>query len=98
MLQPISLHGKCCLAPRTLFNALLKPVPHYGQPQQRATPDDSSNARALLSVLFYDDRYNATRDRPTLAGKNIHLSLMANPSHLEAVTPVVIGKVRAKQH
>jgi len=39
-----------------------------------------------------------SRDRPTLAGKNIHLSLMANPSHLEAVTPVVIGKVRAKQH
>ncbi len=30
-------------------------------------------------------------------GKKIHLSLTANPSHLEAVDPVVIGKVRAKQ-
>ncbi|MBL4837513.1 MAG: 2-oxoglutarate dehydrogenase E1 component [Kordiimonadaceae bacterium] len=30
-------------------------------------------------------------------GNNIHLSLNANPSHLEAVNPVVIGKVRAKQ-
>ena len=30
-------------------------------------------------------------------GNNIHLSLTANPSHLEAVNPVVIGKVRAKQ-
>jgi len=30
-------------------------------------------------------------------GINIHLSLTANPSHLEAVNPVVIGKVRAKQ-
>ncbi len=30
-------------------------------------------------------------------GKNIHLSLTANPSHLEAVNPVVLGKVRAKQ-
>ena len=28
---------------------------------------------------------------------NVHLSLTANPSHLEAVNPVVIGKVRAKQ-
>lgn len=30
-------------------------------------------------------------------GKNVHLSLTANPSHLEAVNPVVMGKVRAKQ-
>ena len=30
-------------------------------------------------------------------GNKVHLSLNANPSHLEAVNPVVIGKVRAKQ-
>ncbi len=30
-------------------------------------------------------------------GNRVHLSLTANPSHLEAVDPVVIGKVRAKQ-
>lgn len=30
-------------------------------------------------------------------GNEIHLSLSPNPSHLEAVNPVVIGKVRAKQ-
>ncbi|WP_366654281.1 2-oxoglutarate dehydrogenase E1 component [Fodinicurvata sp. EGI_FJ10296] len=30
-------------------------------------------------------------------GSTIHLSLTANPSHLEAVNPVVVGKVRAKQ-
>ncbi|MDE3017302.1 MAG: 2-oxoglutarate dehydrogenase E1 component, partial [Pseudomonadota bacterium] len=34
-------------------------------------------------------------DRETPYGK-IHLSLLANPSHLEAVDPVVVGKVRAK--
>jgi 2-oxoglutarate dehydrogenase E1 component len=28
---------------------------------------------------------------------NVHLSLTANPSHLESVDPVVLGKVRAKQ-
>ena len=31
-------------------------------------------------------------------GKNVHLSLQANPSHLEVVAPVVIGRVRAKQN
>ena len=36
--------------------------------------------------------------RPTLSGKSVHLSLVANPSHLEAVNPVVEGKTRAKQH
>ncbi len=30
-------------------------------------------------------------------GKAVHLSLTANPSHLEAVNPVVLGKTRAKQ-
>jgi 2-oxoglutarate dehydrogenase E1 component len=30
-------------------------------------------------------------------GNKVHISLTANPSHLEAVNPVVLGKVRAKQ-
>ena len=35
-------------------------------------------------------------DRTTSDGKTIHLSLAANPSHLEAIDPVVIGKCRAR--
>ena len=38
----------------------------------------------------------ASSDR-TFDGNVVHLSLTANPSHLEAVNPVVLGKVRAKQ-
>ena len=38
----------------------------------------------------------ASSDR-TFDGNTVHLSLTANPSHLEAVDPVVLGKVRAKQ-
>jgi 2-oxoglutarate dehydrogenase E1 component len=33
----------------------------------------------------------------TRVGSDVHLSLTANPSHLEAVDPVVEGRVRAKQ-
>eukprot|EP01062_Namystynia_karyoxenos_P082975 TRINITY_DN944_c0_g2_i1.p1 TRINITY_DN944_c0_g2~~TRINITY_DN944_c0_g2_i1.p1 ORF type:complete len:1042 (+),score=381.08 TRINITY_DN944_c0_g2_i1:85-3126(+) len=36
-------------------------------------------------------------DRQTRAGVPIHVSLVANPSHLETVDPVVAGKARAKQ-
>lgn len=32
-----------------------------------------------------------------IAGKKMKISLTANPSHLEAVDPVVLGRVRAKQ-
>ncbi|MBT7267800.1 MAG: 2-oxoglutarate dehydrogenase E1 component, partial [Rhodospirillaceae bacterium] len=38
----------------------------------------------------------ASADREFTEGK-MHLSLTANPSHLECVNPVVLGKVRAKQ-
>ncbi|MDH3453761.1 MAG: 2-oxoglutarate dehydrogenase E1 component [Desulfuromonadales bacterium] len=42
----------------------------------------------------YHKGYSA--DIPMPSGHNIHLSLAANPSHLEAVDPVVIGKCRAR--
>jgi 2-oxoglutarate dehydrogenase E1 component len=40
---------------------------------------------------MYHRRINRVTDR------NITLSLMANPSHLEAVDPVVQGKTKAEQ-
>ncbi|GME72460.1 unnamed protein product [Ambrosiozyma monospora] len=36
--------------------------------------------------------------RPTTSGKTVNLSLVANPSHLEAEDPVVLGRTRAIQH
>jgi 2-oxoglutarate dehydrogenase E1 component len=38
---------------------------------------------------------HATR---VLHGKTVHMNLAANPSHLEAVNAVVVGKARAKQY
>jgi len=36
-------------------------------------------------------------DYTTSSGRDVHISLTANPSHLEAVDPVVEGRARAKQ-
>src|SRR5262249_24195330 len=39
-----------------------------------------------------------SRDHTTATGRTVHLSLAPNPSHLEAVDPVIAGIVRAKQN
>lgn len=47
-----------------------------------------------------DVKYHLGMSYDRAAGKTnkiVHLSLVANPSHLEAVNPVVMGKTRAKQ-
>lgn len=45
-----------------------------------------------------DVRYHLgySGDWKTAAGKSVHLSLCFNPSHLEFVSPVVLGRLRAK--
>jgi 2-oxoglutarate dehydrogenase E1 component len=54
-----------------------------------ATPDDIQGSG--------DVKYHmgASSDRE-FDGNNVHLSLTPNPSHLEIVNPVVLGKVRSK--
>ena len=53
------------------------------------TPEDIAGSGDVKYHL------GASSDR-AFDGNNVHLSLTANPSHLEAVDPVVLGKSRAK--
>jgi 2-oxoglutarate dehydrogenase E1 component len=55
-----------------------------------ANPDDVEGSGDVKYHL------GASSDRD-FDGNNVHLSLTANPSHLEIVDPVVLGKARAKQ-
>ena len=54
------------------------------------TPDDVGGSGDVKYHL------GASSDRE-FDGNRVHLSLTANPSHLEAVDPVVLGKCRSKQ-
>jgi 2-oxoglutarate dehydrogenase E1 component len=55
-----------------------------------ATPDEVEGSGDVKYHL------GASADRE-FDGNKVHLSLTPNPSHLEIVNPVVLGKVRAKQ-
>lgn len=54
-----------------------------------ATDEGSGDVKYHLGMNF---------ERPTPSGKRVQLSLVANPSHLEAEDPVVLGKTRAILH
>jgi 2-oxoglutarate dehydrogenase E1 component len=57
--------------------------------------DDDPEAYVGRGDVKYHLGYSL--DRETASGKNIHMTLAFNPSHLEWVNPVVEGRVRAKQ-
>ena len=56
-------------------------------------PANPENAGGSGDVKYH---MGASSDRE-FDGKTVHLSLSPNPSHLEIVDPVVVGRVRAKQ-
>ncbi len=56
----------------------------------------SSNPEEIEGSGDVKYHLGASADRE-FDGNSVHLSLTANPSHLEAVNPVVLGKARAKQ-
>src|SRR3989440_590408 len=53
--------------------------------------------RSVLGAGDVKYHVGATGSYVTSAGKKIGIHLVSNPSHLEAVDPVAVGRVRAKQ-
>ena len=76
----------------TLFNIVRKPATaifsEFGGSSFK--PDDVQGSGDVKYHL-------GTSTDVDIAGRSVHLSLQPNPSHLEAVDPVVVGKVRARQ-
>uniref|UniRef100_A0A7S1V5I3 Transketolase-like pyrimidine-binding domain-containing protein n=1 Tax=Grammatophora oceanica TaxID=210454 RepID=A0A7S1V5I3_9STRA len=84
-----------------LANVMRKPMPlilsEFQGTHFKMEKHLKSNERWGMSG---DVKYHlgSSMDRTYPDGRKIHLSLVANPSHLECVDPVVVGKVRAKQY
>lgn len=62
----------------------------FSEFEGKSTPDQTMGSGDVKYHLGYGSEIQ------TPAGKTIHLKLMPNPSHLEAVDPVVVGFARAK--
>jgi 2-oxoglutarate dehydrogenase E1 component len=76
-----------------LANILQKPYQAiFSEFEENYLPDSSAGDGDVKYHVGFSS------DRRTSKGGRIHLSLTPNPSHLEAVCPVVEGRVRAKQH
>jgi 2-oxoglutarate dehydrogenase E1 component len=71
-----------------------------GKPYEMILAEFEGSLLAKEATGDGDVKYHLgySRDRETGTGRKIHLSLAANPSHLEAIDPVIEGEVRAKQH
>lgn len=62
----------------------------FSEFEGKSAPDQTMGSGDVKYHLGYGSEIQ------TPAGKTIHLKLMPNPSHLEAVDPVVVGFARAK--
>jgi 2-oxoglutarate dehydrogenase E1 component len=82
-----------------LANVLRKPNPQIFKEFQGTHYDlDEYLQHDWSSAGDVKYHLGTSMDRSYPDGRRVHLSLVANPSHLEAVNPVAIGKCRAKQY
>jgi 2-oxoglutarate dehydrogenase E1 component len=66
-------------------------------PEQVFAEFEDVDPRSVLGSGDVKYHMGATGEYVTKSGKNIHIHLASNPSHLEAVDPVTVGRTRAKQ-
>jgi 2-oxoglutarate dehydrogenase E1 component len=66
-------------------------------PEQVFAEFEDVDPRSVLGSGDVKYHMGATGEYITRSGKKIHIHLASNPSHLEAVDPVTVGRTRAKQ-
>jgi 2-oxoglutarate dehydrogenase E1 component len=77
----------------------LNVITHVAQrgPEEVFAGFEDVDPRSVLGGGDVKYHMGATGEYVTKSGSKIHIHLVSNPSHLEAVDPVTIGRTRAKQ-
>src|ERR1700724_1423355 len=66
-------------------------------PQEIFAGFEDVDPRSVLGSGDVKYHMGATGEYTTRSGGKVHIHLVSNPSHLEAVAPVTVGRTRAKQ-
>ncbi|HTW59487.1 MAG TPA: 2-oxoglutarate dehydrogenase E1 component [Terriglobales bacterium] len=77
----------------------LNVIAHVAQrpPQEIFAGFEDVDPRSVLGSGDVKYHMGATGEYATYSGGKVHIHLVSNPSHLEAVDPVTVGRTRAKQ-
>ena len=92
-------HGTVELVMGMSHRGRLNVVIHVAKrpPEQVFAEFEDVDPRSVLGSGDVKYHMGATGEYITASGKKIHIHLASNPSHLEAVDPVTVGRTRAKQ-
>ena len=92
-------HGTIELVMGMSYRGRLNVVIHVAKrpPEQVFAEFEDVDPRSVLGSGDVKYHMGATGEYVTASGNKIHIHLASNPSHLEAVDPVTVGRTRAKQ-
>ena len=92
-------HGTVELVMGMSHRGRLNVITHIARraPEEVFAGFEDVDPRSVLGSGDVKYHMGATGEYATRSGAKVHIHLVSNPSHLEAVDPVTIGRTRAKQ-
>ena len=92
-------HGAVELVMGMSHRGRLNVITHVARraPEEVFAGFEDVDPRSVLGSGDVKYHMGATGEYTTRSGAKVHIHLVSNPSHLEAVDPVTIGRTRAKQ-
>ena len=99
ILEGAGQHGAVELVMGMSHRGRLNAIAHIARrpPEEVFAGFEDVDPRSVLGGGDVKYHMGATGEYETRSGAKIHIHLVSNPSHLEAVDPVTVGRTRAKQ-
>src|SRR6266496_826899 len=99
ILEGAGRHGAVELVMGMSHRGRLNAIAHIAKrsPEEVFAGFEDVDPRSVLGGGDVKYHMGATGEYVTRSGAKIHIHLVSNPSHLEAVDPVTVGRTRAKQ-